>query len=216
MPADHNARMLPDTAAALRAAGLRDTLHPNDAVAYLYAAADRETLEQSAEANREKYGHTVHGPYETPDGLVSVVDFRAQIEASGLVATDPADPDDTPLSPRPRTAPTGTAGVLRRVGLRDRIHPADAIALTYPSRYYFDAWTRADQATTGNATLGPFDVDGQVVGITDFRPQLAAKGCLVTDPAEPDHYLPDRSGPAVVTIDAAQVLDPVRCRTTHR
>lgn len=82
-----------DTAAALRLVGLRDTIHPDDAIAFIYP--DREYFEASASRGREIHHNLVHGPYETPEGLMAIVDMTPQLrEMSGIAVTDPALPDD--------------------------------------------------------------------------------------------------------------------------
>lgn len=81
-----------DTAAVLRAFGLRDALHPVDVVAY--AEPGREAAERSARRNRDLYGNIVHGPRETEAGWVTLTDITPQLRAIGGTATDPALPDD--------------------------------------------------------------------------------------------------------------------------
>jgi len=80
------------TAAALRLAGLRDEVHPHDAMAFIYP--DRAYFERSAARDRELLRNDVHGPYETPEGLLGIVDIRPQLRERGLRATDPELPDD--------------------------------------------------------------------------------------------------------------------------
>lgn len=91
-----------DTAAALRLAGLRGQIHPVDAVAFIYPG--RAYFEASAGRDRELHHNDVHGPYETPAGLLGIVDIRPQLREQGLVPADPARPDDW----RPATIARGT------------------------------------------------------------------------------------------------------------
>lgn len=81
-----------DTAAVLRAFGLRDTLHPVDALAFGHP--DLVSAQRSARRNRDLYGVIVHGPRETEAGWVMVTDLTPQIRAIGGEPTDPALPDD--------------------------------------------------------------------------------------------------------------------------
>jgi hypothetical protein len=81
-----------DTAAALRTAGLRDQVHQVDAVAFYYP--DRGYFERSAGRDRELHHNDVHGPYETPGGLLGIVDIRRQLREHGWRVTDPELPDD--------------------------------------------------------------------------------------------------------------------------
>lgn len=79
-----------DTPAALRMTGLRDLIHPDDAMAYLYPS--EEYFKVSAAADRE-LGNLVHGPLVTEMGLLGIVDVRPQLQAAGCQPTDPALPD---------------------------------------------------------------------------------------------------------------------------
>lgn len=84
-----------DTAGVLRAAhGLRRSIHPRDAAAFRYPSP--AAAEAYSEANREFWGHTVLGPYETEVGPVVVVDLRPALVRAGAKATDPALPDQLP------------------------------------------------------------------------------------------------------------------------
>lgn len=81
-----------DTAAALRLAGLREKIHPRDAVAFIYPG--RAYFDASARRDREIHRNDVHGPFETADGLLGIVDIRPAVREAGILATDPAMPDD--------------------------------------------------------------------------------------------------------------------------
>jgi hypothetical protein len=81
-----------DTAAALRLAGKRDEIHPDDAFALIYP--DRAYFEASAKRDREIHHNDVIGPLETPDGLIGIVDMRWQMREMGCPPTDPSLPDD--------------------------------------------------------------------------------------------------------------------------
>jgi hypothetical protein len=85
--------MLPTagTAAALRLAGKRDEIHPNDAVALIYPS--REYFEASARRDREIHHNDVIGPLVTEMGLLGIVDLRRQMRESGWQVTDPSLPD---------------------------------------------------------------------------------------------------------------------------
>jgi hypothetical protein len=89
---DEHRAVRTDTAAALRRAGLRGEIHPLDAVAFIYP--DREYFEASAKRDREEHHNDVHGPFETEDGLLGIVDIRPQFREMGYAITSPALPDD--------------------------------------------------------------------------------------------------------------------------
>lgn len=89
---DEHRAVRTDTAAALRRAGLRDEIHPLDAVAFIYP--DREYFEASAKRDRENHHNDVHGPFETEDGLLGIVDMRPQLRQQGVACTHPRLPDD--------------------------------------------------------------------------------------------------------------------------
>lgn len=91
-PNCYRGTVLRDTAAVLRQYGLRDQIHPRDAVAIVYP--DREYFEQSAKADREVHGNDVHGPWETDAGLVAIVDMRPQMRAQDWAVTPPDLADD--------------------------------------------------------------------------------------------------------------------------
>lgn len=112
MPAGFRAQRT-DTATALRTAGLRGEIHPLDAVAFIYP--DRDYFEASAKRDREMHRNDVHGPYETPDGLLGIVDIRRQVRESGLLATDPAMPDDYAPA-RSRRGPRDFSGRMDEAG----------------------------------------------------------------------------------------------------
>lgn len=79
-----------------------------------------------------------------------------------------------------------TARVLRYTGLRDQIHPLDAVACTYDGRAHFDESSRRDREIHENAVHGPWVTEAGLVAIIDLRPQLERMGCAPTDPALPD------------------------------
>jgi hypothetical protein len=83
--------------------------------------------------------------------------------------------------------PLDTPAVLRALGLRDTIHPADAFAFTYPNRAEFEESAAANR-DLGNTVHGPWLTEAGVVAVVDIRPQLTAKGGGPTDPALPDDY----------------------------
>jgi hypothetical protein len=81
-----------DTPAGLRLAGLREVIHPDDAVAFLYP--DRRFFEESAAADRA-LGNQVYGPWPTEAGLLGIVDVRPQLSLASCPLTNPALPDRT-------------------------------------------------------------------------------------------------------------------------
>ena len=81
-----------DTAAALRLAGKRGEIHPDDAVAFIYP--DRAYFDAAAQRDREIHHNEVIGPFDTPEGLMGIVDLRPQLALSGDRIADPALPDD--------------------------------------------------------------------------------------------------------------------------
>lgn len=78
-------------AAALRLAGKRAEIHPNDVVALIYPS--REYFEASAARDRENHHNDVIGPLVTEMGLLGIVDMRRQLRESGWQVTDPSLPD---------------------------------------------------------------------------------------------------------------------------
>jgi hypothetical protein len=81
-----------NTAATLRALGLRDKFHPRDVAAIRYTSV--EAANAFAKANREAHDLDVLGPFETPAGPVNILDFRRNYTAGGKPVTDPLLPDD--------------------------------------------------------------------------------------------------------------------------
>lgn len=87
---------------------------------------------------------------------------------------------------RPLTA--DVAGALRRLGLREAVHPLDAYAFRYDSQEAADAFAVSNLEHHGHPDLGSYLADdGGVVGVLDLRPALAPH---VTDPALPDDWRP--------------------------
>lgn len=78
--------------------------------------------------------------------------------------------------------------MLRALGLRDRIHPADAFAFLYPSREYFEASAKRDRENHGNEVHGPVETEMGIVGVVSIAPQLRARGIDPTDPELPDDH----------------------------
>jgi hypothetical protein len=119
-----------------------------------------------------------YGPDRQPDGI------RTRNRGHpGPVA----DPKGRHAMTLPRT---DTAAALRLAGRRDEIHPADAMAFTYPDREYFEASAKRDRENNGNEVIGPFETDEGLIGIVSMQPQMRARGWEVTDPALPDDYGP--------------------------
>lgn len=88
--------------------------------------------------------------------------------------------------PDPGVRQLDSARVLRAVGLRDQIHPQDAVCFTFPDRATFEASAKRDREIHGNDVHGPYETEGGVIGVVDMRPQLRRIGGLPADPAEPD------------------------------
>lgn len=72
----------------------------------------------------------------------------------------------------------GTGKALRIAGLRDLLHPHDAVAIIYPDLDYFNKSARLDRTPESatdlnhNEVYGPYPVDGGLLGIVDMRPAL--------------------------------------------
>lgn len=82
-----------------------------------------------------------------------------------------------------------TGDVLRMAGLRDLLHPNDAVALIYPSLGYFAGSARRERQENNNDAYGPYPVDGALLGIVDMRPQLRTLE-LELKAAHPESYMP--------------------------
>jgi hypothetical protein len=94
----------------------------------------------------------------------------------------------------PRRADPG--GALRVLGKRDLVHPRDVIAFVYRDQAAAEAWAASNVAHYGHPSLGLTPVDGGVLGVLDLRGVLECHGVAVTDPAEPDDWLPAPVPPA--------------------
>lgn len=83
------------------------------------------------------------------------------------------------------------ADALRLLGLREAVHPRDALAYAYHDRRAADAWAASNWEHYRHPLLGCLVVEGAgVVGAYDLRPMLAAHGCELTDPGLPDDWCP--------------------------
>jgi hypothetical protein len=80
-----------------------------------------------------------------------------------------------------------TARVIRHLGLRDRVHPHDAVAFSYPAMDVYEASAKRDREIHGNEVFGPYETEAGIVAVVSLRPQLLRQGHPVADPAEPDH-----------------------------
>lgn len=49
---------------------------------------------RTAARDRELHHNDVHGPYDTPAGLLGIVDMRGQMRERGWRVADPELPDD--------------------------------------------------------------------------------------------------------------------------
>lgn len=88
---------------------------------------------------------------------------------------------------------TDTATALRRAGLRDQIHPLDAVAFIYPNRKYFEVSAKRDREEHGNEVTGPIETEDGLLGIVDIRPQFREMGIMITPPSLPDDYAPAKA-----------------------
>jgi hypothetical protein len=82
-----------DSGDALRRLGLRDSIHPHDAFAFLYPS--QEAADAFAAANLEHYGHPDLGSYATDEGVIGVTDLRHALPK----VTDPTLADDLSVKP---------------------------------------------------------------------------------------------------------------------
>lgn len=71
---------------------------------------------------------------------------------------------------------------LRRLGLRDSIHPDDVFACLYPSQEAAAAFAACNLEHHGHPDLGSYVTGKGVVGVCDLRRALPR----VTDPSLPD------------------------------
>ena len=96
------------------------------------------------------------------------------------------------------TDPVRIGRILRYAGLRDQLHPRDAVACTYPDRAYFEESARRDREIWGNRIHGPWETEAGLIAIVDITPQLREGKMEITDPALPDTWKPGE--PQRVTI----------------
>jgi hypothetical protein len=76
---------------ALRLAGLRSEIHPDDVFASLHDS--REAAKAFMEANDHFYGHPNYGPFVTDNGFLVIADLRHVLADNGVETTDPKLPD---------------------------------------------------------------------------------------------------------------------------
>lgn len=87
-----------------------------------------------------------------------------------------------------------TANALRCLGLRNQIHPDDAIAFTYRNKQAAQAWQASSVEHHGLTVAGLCEIDGEWVGVYDLRPRMKAlyeqkpKPYTPTDPTLPDNH----------------------------
>jgi hypothetical protein len=95
-----------DTAAALRHAGLRESVHPRDAYAFAYRDAAAAQAWQQSTLDHHGVGH--FGTYATGRGpeVIGIYDLRPALAELGAPPTDPGLPDGW--------APPGRRGGRRR------------------------------------------------------------------------------------------------------
>jgi hypothetical protein len=88
-----------------------------------------------------------------------------------------------PLRARYGMMPRADRGqALRRLGVRDQVHPDDLVAMLYPCQAIADEFARANLDGYGHPCLGTYETRDGVVGVTDLRHVLLKPA----DPAQDD------------------------------
>jgi hypothetical protein len=83
----------------------------------------------------------------------------------------------------------GEAGdALRKLGLRDQVHPRDVVGFRYATQEGWDESARSNLEHHGHADLGSFVTGEGVTGLVDIRHAMP-EGQL-TDPSKPDDWDP--------------------------
>jgi hypothetical protein len=82
-----------------------------------------------------------------------------------------------------KPTPANCGSSLRILGLRDTVHPDDAVALVYPTRDAAEAFAASNLEHEHLPSLGITQTSAGWIGVTDLRPP---PGYLVTDPAAAD------------------------------
>lgn len=82
--------------------------------------------------------------------------------------------------------------LLRRQGLRDRLHPYDCCAFRYPSLEAAQAFADLNRASHGHDVHGPYETTGGIVSLLDLTTSMRAVDAQwePTDPALPDDWAP--------------------------
>ncbi len=78
--------------------------------------------------------------------------------------------------------------MLRALGVREYVHPADVVVSIYPDERAQQAYASAMLKHYGHQTIAAAPhPDGRVVAALDLRRALTDLGLPVVDPAKPDH-----------------------------
>lgn len=91
LAAEHGRARSVDRAAALRLLGLRETVHPNNVVAFTYR--DRAAAQAYHASNADHQGVPSLGITTCDGGVIGVLDLRPVLTEYGNAPTDPALPD---------------------------------------------------------------------------------------------------------------------------
>lgn len=83
-----------------------------------------------------------------------------------------------------------TASTLRSLGLREKFHPRDVVAVRYVSVEAANAFAKANRERHNLDVIGPFETPAGPVNLIDFRRTFTATGFPVTDPSLPDDWRP--------------------------
>lgn len=88
----------------------------------------------------------------------------------------------------PRSLPD-RAGVLRMLGVRHLVHPADVLVFAYRDRAAAEAYAQANRDGHGIGSLGITVTEGGgAVGVLDLRAAIANDAWCPADPAWPDSW----------------------------
>lgn len=75
---------------------------------------------------------------------------------------------------------------LRLIGKRDEVHPRDVIAFVWRDPELAEEACRGNREWFEHDVWGPIMIDGGMLEVIDFRPDLRRQGLPVTDPSLPD------------------------------
>lgn len=79
-----------------------------------------------------------------------------------------------------------TAGTLRAMGLRGKLHPKDAVACRYASLAAATAFAEADREHYGHEVIGPVETEIGPIAVVDLRSVILRLDGEPTDPGVPD------------------------------